>query len=136
MTDINDIQNDDLISFQLIKSGIMDSSFKSMIFHGMVSYNVAILSDSEIIVKHNTLYPYFTDKDSNSNPQYYKYLMVQDTSTSKLMPIGVPWINPHTLEILTNATWHIEISSMNVKQQNYIEDIVNRLGCPFVITKK
>lgn len=136
MVNISDIQNDDLISFQLIKSGIMDSSFKSVIFHGLVSYNVAILSDSEIVIKHNTLYPHFTDKDNNSNPQQYKYLMVQDTSTSKLVPIGTPWINQSTLEILTNATWHIEITSMNVKQQNYLEDILNRLGCPFILTKK
>lgn len=134
MVNFDDIENGDLISFQLIKSGLIDATFKGVIVQGIVNYSVAVCSDSELIVKHNTLYPYFTNKENYNNPNKYQYIIVQDGTSGKLTPIGLPWINQSTLEILTQGNWTIDVQCLNSKQQNYLRDILTRLGCPFTIT--
>ena len=107
MSKLKDVLNNDLISFTLVKSGIIGSGFSNVLVQGMVNYSVAMMVDPEIIVKHNALFPYFGDKDNNSNPNDYEFLMIKDDTNGKLFAIGVTWINDASVEIISKGNWKI-----------------------------
>lgn len=100
MATVDQLKDGDIVSFSLIRSGIISDSFSSVIVDSIVSYDLAVRLDTSINEKHSNLYPFFKDKVNNINdPSNYRYLVVRANAlTNKLMIVGIPWIQESSLK--------------------------------------
>ena len=132
----NELRKGDTINFDMISPGIMSSQFKGVHVEGaLVSYNVAALVDNEVVVKHRNYYPFFKNTVGNvDDPSAYEYLLLKsDLTTNEVFVIGVPWINPASLEITKGRVGNILIGNWQQRFDAPLRDFLQNLGASYTI---
>lgn len=101
MADVSSLKRGDVVSFSLVRSGIISDDFTSVVIDSVnVGYELASFADNSINEKHSNLYPFFKDKVNNVNsPSIYTYIVVKANNlTNKLIIVGAPWILESSLK--------------------------------------
>lgn len=133
---IYNIGDEDRISFRIVESGLMNSSFEGVTYQGTVSYAVALQLTKDINIKHQNLRAYFKGDYPNAiNPSDYKYLLVKHLN-GKVEAIGEPWIVKNSLKVVNVQSKVITISNWSGWFNDPIEDLLTSLGATYTISDK
>lgn len=133
MAKVKEIQNGDIIDFQLVKNGINGDDRVSVKVSGIMGFEAARLIDTELHVKHTALFPYFRDKVGGvDDPTRYNYLIVKDIN-ERLEVIGLPWINEATLKIVDGRNAYITINNWREEFRGPLNTFMAGLGASFVM---
>lgn len=123
-----ELKNSDIVSFQLVQSGIVGDERVEVKVTGVVSYAIARMIDTSIAIKHANLYPYFKDKVENvDDPSVYQYLTLE-ASNGSVEVVGLPWINDSTLTIIDGRTATLQISNWREEFRGPIRTFMASLG--------
>lgn len=127
------IENDDIINFRIVESGLMNSAFDGVSYQGTVSYAAALAVSPDINIKHQNLKAYFKDEfPSAVNPSDYQYLLVRHRN-GKIEAIGEPWIVKNSLKVVNTQSKTIVITNWAEYYKAPIVDLLESLGASFVI---
>lgn len=126
------IENDDVIDFQLITRGILDDNFKGVTFLGKVSYAAALANNKSINAIHDAFFPYMQNNTPGVNlkPESYQYILVKQTNGT-IQSIGIPWILMSTLTLESNQLLQIKINNPSKLMEAPIRDLLTNLGADF-----
>lgn len=134
MSKIDEIKKGDKISFSLVKAGIIGDDFIDVTVDSVnAGYDTARIVDPSLASKHANFYPYFKDKVDNVNdPNVYDYIIVKPfPNESKIIAIGIPWINDSTLKTSETRKAIITIPHFEEYKRNSIETFFNNLNVQY-----
>ena len=130
------VEEGDEVTFQLVTSGILDTSFSNVKVLGTLAYDGARLIDPELASKHYSLYSYFKDAVGNvDNPAAYKYLVVQ-LSNGAAQVVGIPWIMESSFTVVGDQVGTIIITGYQQKFTAPLQDLLGNRGAKDTLTVK
>lgn len=127
------IENDDIISFRLVESGLINSAYEGVEYQGTVSYATALAISPDINMKHQNLRAYFKDTYPDAvNASDYKYITVRHRN-GVIEAIGEAWIVKNSLKVVNTQAKVIAITNWSEWFKEPIEDLLTRLGANYTI---
>lgn len=135
MSDIQTLQQGDVISFSLVVSGVITDEYTNVIYDSTVGYDVARSIDTSIPEKHANLYPFFKDKVSVNSPKAYNYIAVKlNTLTNKLAIIGIPWIQESTLKNTSTESKFVYLINFEESKRPALETFLKNANIAYVFS--
>lgn len=137
MANVADLQRGDIITFNLVRSGVLDDYTNVTVETALVGYDLAVLVDSSIPEKHYNLYPYFKDAVNNVNdPSAYTYLVLKPNDlTNKLVAVGAPWIQESTLKITSTKDLTLILQNFEQGKKASLETFLKNAKIAYVISE-
>lgn len=133
---IYSIGQEDLISFRVVESGLMNSGFEGVTYQGTVGHAVAVMVSSDINIKHQNLRTYFkTTYPDAINPTDYQYILVRHPN-GIVEAIGETWIVKNSLKVVNTQSKVITISNWSEWFGEPIKDLLASLGANYTINDK
>lgn len=133
---IYNIGNEDLISFRIVESGLMNAGYEGVTYLGTVAYAAALGTAPDINLKHQNLRTYFkTTYPDAVNPSDYQYLLIQHTN-GKIEAIGEAWIVKNSLKVVNTQAKAIIIHNWTEWFADPIKDVLASLGANYTIQDK
>ncbi len=133
---IPSVSNHTEVSFQLVASGIVDTSFSRVQVQGRVTFDIASSINPEIANMHYALYPYFKDAVGNVDvPSAYEYLLVR-LPNNTLEAVGIPWILDSSFQVVGDQTATITITGYQDKYTSPLKDLLGNLGATYTMNVK
>lgn len=127
--------NGDVVSFKLVQANIINNDYTNVTVLGNVLYDVARSSDSELRNKHLNLFPYFKDKvNSVDDPNYASGYLIVRLSNGVLSPVGVPWINEDTFEVISGESRVYTFPTWKSRYEASLHDLLANLGATYSYT--
>lgn len=122
------------VSFRMVDTTLIAKNFNNVkVLTGDAVYEIARGIDPELQTHHEALFPYFKDKVDNVNsPTVYNYAIVQ-LQNGTVVPVGLPWIDETTLQVIDTQRASIEITNFRVEWEDPIRDLLNNLGASYTI---
>lgn len=137
MAKIIDLKRGDVVSFDIVRAGIIDEYSNVVVEAEGVGYDLAALVDSSIAERHYNLYPYFKDKVNNVNdPSAYNYLIVKaNPLTNKLMAVGEPWIQESTLKSTSTKDVTLILQNFEEGKRASLETFLKNAKITYVLSE-
>ncbi|UVD32253.1 hypothetical protein [Vibrio phage phiKT1028] len=133
---IYNIGQEDLISFRVVESGLMNSGFEGVTHQGTVGHAVAIMVSPDINTKHQNLRAYFkTTYPDAISPSDYQYILVRHPN-GVVEAIGETWIVKNSLKIVNTQSKIITISNWSQWFEDPIKDLLESLGANYTVKDK
>jgi hypothetical protein len=124
----------DIVTFQLVKNGIIGDDRVDVKVDGLMQYSTARLIDPQLAIKHKNLYSYFKDKVQNvDDPSVYGYLALIGRN-DKLEVIGIPWINDSTFQLIDGRNANIVCTNWREDFRAPLQTFMQSLGAAYTIT--
>lgn len=124
----------DIVSFQLVASGINGGQRTEVKIDSVAGYNTAKFIDPEILAKHEALYPYFQDVVGNvSDATAYEYVIVVNTVTGKVEAVGIPWILTSSYKAISTQNNLVQITNWQEKMRAPLTTFLSNLGATYVM---
>ncbi|BAW98343.1 phage protein [Vibrio phage pTD1] len=130
---IYNIGQEDLISFRVVESGLMNSGFEGVTYQGTVGHAVAVMVTTDINIKHQNLRTYFKGAYPDAiNPTDYQYILVRHPN-GVVEAIGEPWIVKNSLKVVNTQSKTITITNWSEWFGEPIKDLLASLGATYTI---
>lgn len=135
MSDLNLLQKNDIINFDMIRPGIFGAQYKSALITGIVDYNTARIIDPDVYAKHQAFYPFFKDSvDNVNNPEIYNYLILQlDPTKADRIVIGFPWIDKDSLKTIQSRYATVIIQNFQEYQRAPLVDFLEGMNVTYTL---
>jgi hypothetical protein len=124
----------DIVSFQLVASGIYGGQRTEVQVDSIAGYNTARYVDPELQAKHANLYRYFQDAVGNvDDATAYEYVILLNPITGTMEAIGIPWILVPSWTVVSTQNNLIQITNWQEKMRAPLTTFLNNLGATYVM---
>lgn len=130
MTTINDLNTDDVISFETIAPSILQLKYTQVVFDGKTTWNAARAFD-DIATLHRQLYPSMNQNEVKDDYRSYDYILFHTTSGPNAeitQTLGIPWIKSDSIVVSGNRDLKLIFPNITPVNEQYLYQLLRSNG--------